>query len=142
MAAGLCLPLLYHVYGVFQKVIIYDDMDAAILYLDNPTNKTYPYVNIWDSNSNALQFSDKIEVIGFPSIGGSTITYTSGDFSGFGSNSDGTQNYIKTIAPLEHGNSGGASYDGRGQFIGIPTMVVAGSLNSLSYILSVNSIKN
>lgn len=118
-----------------------NDMDAAILYLENPTNKTYPYINIWDSNSDALQFGDKIEVIGFPSIGGSTITYTSGDFSGFGSSSDGTQNYIKSTAPLEHGNSGGASYNPSGQFIGIPTMVVAGTLNSMSYVLSVNSIK-
>ncbi len=119
-----------------------NDMDAAILYLDNPTNKIYPYINIWDSNSDALQFGDKIEVIGFPSIGGSTITYTSGDFSGFGSSADGTQNYIKSTAPLEHGNSGGASYNPSGQFIGIPTMVVAGTLNSLSYVLSVNSIKD
>ncbi len=119
-----------------------DDMDAAILYLDNPTNKSYPYVNIWDSNSDTLQFGDKIEAIGFPSIGGSTITYTSGDFSGFGGQSDGTQNYIKSTAQLEHGNSGGASYNPKGHFIGIPTMVVAGTLNSLSYILSVNSIKN
>jgi len=118
------------------------DMDAAILYLDNPTNKTYPYINIWTSNSDSLQFGDKVEAIGFPSIGGSTITYTSGDFSGFGSKSDGTQNYIKTTTQLEHGNSGGASYNSSGQFIGIPTMVIAGTLNSLSYILSVNSIKN
>jgi hypothetical protein len=119
-----------------------DDMDAAILYLNNPTNKTYPYVNIWDANSDNLKFGDKIEVIGFPSIGGSTITYTSGDFSGFGSAVDGTQNYIKTIAPIEHGNSGGGAYNPSGQFVGIPTMVVAGSLNSIGYVLSVNSIKS
>jgi len=119
-----------------------EDMDAAILYLDNPTNKIYPHINIWDSNSDSLQFNDKIEVIGFPGIGGSTITYTSGDFSGFGSISDGTQNYIKTIAPIGHGNSGGASYNLKGQFVGIPTFVVSDELNSISYLLSVNSIKN
>ncbi|MCX6785859.1 MAG: S1C family serine protease [Candidatus Komeilibacteria bacterium] len=119
-----------------------DDMDAAILYLNNTANQSYPYINIWDSNSNSLKFGDKIEAIGFPSIGGSTITYTSGDFSGFGSSSDGTQNFIKTTIPLEHGNSGGAAYNPSGQFVGIPTMVVAGTLNSLSYVLSINSIKN
>jgi len=119
-----------------------NDMDTAILYLSNTANKTYAYVDIWNSNSNTLQFGNKIEAIGFPSIGGSTITYTSGDFSGFGSATDGTQNYIKATTPLEHGNSGGAAYNPAGQFIGIPTMVVAGTLNSLSYILSVNSIKN
>lgn len=118
------------------------DMDAAILYLSNPTNKIYPSVDIWSSDSSALKFGDKLEVIGFPSIGGSTITYTSGDFSGFGSSTDGTQNYIKSTAQLEHGNSGGAAYNSAGKFIGTPTMVVTGTLNSLSYILSVNSIKN
>ncbi|MDP3042985.1 MAG: serine protease [bacterium] len=117
-----------------------DDMDAAILYLNNTANKNYAYVDIWNSNSNSLQFGHKIEVIGFPSIGGATITYTSGDFSGFGSLSDGTQNYIKATTPLEHGNSGGAAYNPASKFIGIPTMVVAGTLNSLSYILSINSI--
>ena len=119
-----------------------DDMDAAILYLDNSTNEIYPYVDIWNSNSNGLMFGDKIEVVGYPSIGGSTITYTSGDFSGYGSASDGTQNYIKATVPLEHGNSGGAAYNSAGQFIGVPTKVIAGSLNSLSYILSVNSIES
>lgn len=118
------------------------DMDAAVLYLDNPTNKTYPYINIWDSNSDSLQFGDKIETIGFPGIGGSTITYTSGDFSGFGSLSNGMQNYIKTTALLEHGNSGGAAYDINENFMGIPTGVIKGELGSMGYILSVNSIKN
>jgi len=116
-------------------------MDAAVLYLDNTDNKIFPAIDIWNSNSSNLSFGNKVEVIGFPSIGGSTITYTSGDFSGFGSASDGTQNYIKTTAPLEHGNSGGAAYGPDGQFLGIPTMVVAGELNSISYILSANSIK-
>lgn len=75
-------------------------MDAAVLYLDNTDNKIFPAIDIWNSNSSNLSFGNKVEVIGFPSIGGSTITYTSGDFSGFGSASDGTQNYIKTTAPL------------------------------------------
>lgn len=118
-----------------------EDMDAAILYLENPNNKEYPYVNIWDSNSSDLQLGDKIETVGFPNIGGSTVTYTSGDFSGFGSESYGTQNYIKTTAVLEHGNSGGAAYDSEGDFIGIPTGVIVGQLGSLGYILSVDSIK-
>ena len=117
------------------------DMDAAVLYLNNKDNKTYPYVNIWSSNSGSLKFGDKVEVVGYPGIGGSTITYTSGDFSGFGSKSDNTHNYIKTTALLEHGNSGGSAYNQNGEFIGIPTMVVTGALNSISYVLSVDSIK-
>ena len=125
-----------------KYITLDSDMDAAVLYLENENNKQFPYVNIWNSKSGNLKFGDKIEVVGYPGVGGATITYTSGDFSGFGSKSDGTQNYIKTTAPIEHGNSGGAAYNSAGQFIGIPTMVVAGSLNSISYILSVDSIKN
>jgi len=118
-----------------------NDMDAAVLYLENNYNKNYPYVNLWNSNSSILKFGDKIEVVGYPGVGGSTITYTSGDFSGFGGQSDGTHNYIKTTALLEHGNSGGSAYNYNGDFIGIPTMAIAGSLNSISYLLSVDSIK-
>ena len=117
------------------------DMDAAVLYLDNKNNKIYPYINIWNSSSSNLKFGDKIEVVGYPGIGGSTLTYTSGDFSGFGGQADNTQNYIKTTALLEHGNSGGSSYNQKGEFVGIPSMVVSGSLNSIGYILSVDSIK-
>jgi len=118
-----------------------ESMDAAVLYLENQNNTIFPYINIWGSNSSNLKFGDKIEVIGYPGIGGSTITYTSGDFSGFGSKSDNTQNYIKTTALLEHGNSGGSAYNQKGEFVGIPTMVITGSLNSISYVLSVDSIK-
>ncbi len=118
------------------------NMDVALLYLDNPNNISYPYVNIWNSNSDNLQFGTEVETIGFPEIGGSTITYTTGDFSGYGSISNNTQNYIKTTAILEHGNSGGAAYDSTGQFIGIPTFTVVGSSNSIGYIFSVKSIKN
>lgn len=118
------------------------DMDAAVLYLVNTDNRKLPSVDIWNSNSDLLRFGDKIEVIGYPKIGGSSLTYTSGDFSGFGVRIDGTHNYIKSTATLEHGNSGGAAYTAAGKFIGIPTMVVSGELNSLGYILSVNSIKN
>ena len=118
------------------------DKDAAILYIDNKTNKVFPSVDIFNSDSSSLHFGDKIEVLGYPSIGGSTLTYTDGTYSGMGSSSDGTKNYIKTTAILGHGNSGGSAY-GNGKFVGIPTMVVSdiGITNSIGYILSVNSIK-
>jgi len=118
------------------------DKDAAILYIDNKTNKLFSYVDIFNSDSNSLQFGDKIEVVGYPSIGGSTLTYTEGVFSGVGSSKDKTQNYIKTTASLGHGNSGGGAYSS-GKFMGIPTMVVSDIdiANSVGYILSINNIK-
>lgn len=116
-------------------------MDSALLYIDNKNNKIFPYVDIWESDSSSLFFGDEIEVVGYPVTGGSTITYTSGDFSGFGSSINSTQNYIKSTAILEHGNSGGGAYDSNGNYIGIPSMVVRGDLNSMGYILHINSIK-
>lgn len=113
-----------------------EDMDAAILYLNNPSNKNYPYISIWESDSSNLKLGDGIEVIGYPSIGGSTLTYVNGVMSGF------SGNYIKTTAPLEHGNSGGSAYTYDGKFIGIPTKVVKGELNSISFILDINKIKS
>lgn len=113
-----------------------DDMDAAILYLNNPTNKLYPNFNIWNSNSDNLKLGDGIEVIGYPSIGGSTLTYVNGVMSGY------SGSYLKTTAPLEHGNSGGSAYSFDGKFIGIPTAVVKGELNSISFILDINKIKS
>jgi len=118
-----------------------DDMDTAILYLENPTNKIYSYTNIWSSNSSTLQSGDKIEVIGFPGTCDTNIANTSGDFIDFGGSTDSTQNYIKATVPIDHGNSGGAAYNVGGEFIGTPTYVIQGTTNT-NYILSINGIRD
>ncbi|OGL65575.1 hypothetical protein A3B21_03360 [Candidatus Uhrbacteria bacterium RIFCSPLOWO2_01_FULL_47_24] len=112
-----------------------ENLDAAILYIDNKNNTTFPSVNAFSYDTGNLKLGDGIEVIGYPSIGGNTVTYVNGVMSGI------QENYIKTTAPLEHGNSGGSAYTFNGDFIGVPTAVVAGSLNSLSYVLDVNKLK-
>lgn len=117
------------------------DLDVALLVIARgPGN--YSSIDISSGNTTNLELGDIVEVIGYPAIGGTTVTYTNGVFSGFGSSGNNTHNYFKTTAPLEHGNSGGAAYDSSGNFLGIPTMVVSGTLNSLSYILKVDSIKS
>ncbi len=110
-------------------------LDAAILYIDNKNNISFPAINAFSYDTNNLKLGDGIEVIGYPTIGGNTITYVNGVMSGV------SNNYIKTTAPLEHGNSGGSAYTLGGDFIGIPSAVVSGELNSISFILDIDRIK-
>lgn len=110
--------------------------DMAVLKLRNPNSRQLTYINIVNGNSNNLQFGTKINVYGYPTIFGKNMTYTSGDFGGV----DG--NYLKTNAIIEHGNSGGGAYLSDGSFIGIPSAVMKGELNSMGYILAINTINN
>ncbi|MBI2050860.1 MAG: trypsin-like peptidase domain-containing protein [Parcubacteria group bacterium] len=115
---------------------ISSDADVAVLKLRNPSNKPLTSISISQSNSNNIKLGEILTTYGYPAKFGTKITYTSGDFSGV----DG--NYLKTTAIIEHGNSGGGAYLKNGAFIGIPTAVVKGSLNSLGYLLSINKVNS
>lgn len=110
--------------------------DVAVLKLRNPSNINLASVNISQSNSGSIKLGEILTTYGYPAKFGTKITYTSGDFSGI----DG--NYLKTTAIIEHGNSGGGAYLKNGAFIGIPTAVIKGSLNSMGYLLSVNTVNS
>lgn len=71
----------------------------------------------------ALDPGEEIVTLGFPGTGGGTMTLTRGVYSGIIESGD--QDYIKTDADISPGNSGGAAFDDRGNFVGVPT---AGSL--------------
>ncbi|MDE2001745.1 MAG: trypsin-like peptidase domain-containing protein [Patescibacteria group bacterium] len=72
-----------------------------------------------------------IVVLGYPGIGSQTdVTATEGIISGY----DG--NYYITSAKVEHGNSGGAAIMlANDCYLGIPTFVESGSIESLARIL-------
>ena len=70
-------------------------------------------------NTTELDFQKGIQVLGYPGIGGATMTYTSGDYAGVVTN-DGNEFY-KTTASINPGNSGGAAFNGTFELIGIPT---------------------
>lgn len=112
------------------------DADVAVLKLRNPNNKILIAVNISQGNSSNIKLGEILTTYGYPAKFGTKITYTSGDFSGV----DG--DYLKTTAIIEHGNSGGGAYLKNGTFIGIPTAVIKGSLNSMGYLLSVNKVNS
>jgi predicted Zn-dependent protease len=77
-----------------------------------------------------------IRILGYPSLGGDTITVTRGIVSGF----DGRGN-LKTDAECNPGNSGGAAFDDEGTFLGIPRFNLADGQGKLGFIISVDRIK-
>lgn len=86
----------------------------------NPAELNLPYVRLGDSDS--LQLGDEIFAIGYPVIGGLTLTLSRGEISGFTpSNTYGPRGYIKTTMMFSGGMSGGMILDRNGFLVGIPT---------------------
>lgn len=89
-------------------------VDAASLNL--------PHVPLGDSDQ--LNLGDALTILGYPGIGGDTVTLTRGEVSGFTSQPDhGQRAFIKTSATIAGGNSGGLAVDASGQLIGVPTQL-------------------
>jgi S1-C subfamily serine protease len=79
-------------------------------------------------DSAEVEIGDHIRILGYPGIGGETITYTDGVVSGFTSERGLTgRAWIKTDATIAGGNSGGMAVNDQGQLIGVPTIVGSGS---------------
>ncbi len=79
---------------------------------------------------------DQVVILGYPSIGASQdITATDGIISGY------EQFYYITSAKLEQGNSGGAAIHVKNDcYLGIPTFVRVGSIESLGRILDFSKV--
>lgn len=88
----------------------------------NHDNLNLPYVPL--GNADSLRLGDTITILGYPGIGGDTITLTRGEVSGFTSEEGrGDRAFIKTSATIAGGNSGGLAADANGYLIGIPTQL-------------------
>jgi S1-C subfamily serine protease len=80
----------------------------------------------------ALQLGDPIIILGYPGIGGETITLTRGEVSGFTAEAPyGNRAFIKTSATIAGGNSGGLAATLQGEIIGVPTQVGSGDLEGM-----------
>ena len=91
----------------------------------NEVTAEFPFVPLGDSET--VEIGDNIRVLGYPGIGGDTITFTNGVISGFTSErSVGGRAWIKTDATITGGNSGGLAVDAAGRLIGVPTIVGSG----------------
>ncbi len=84
-----------------------------------------PFVPLGDSDT--LQLGDRLTIIGYPGIGGETVTLTQGEVSGFtAEEAFGNRAYVKTSATIAGGNSGGLAVNENGELVGIPTQVGSG----------------
>ncbi|MEN9934840.1 MAG: hypothetical protein RLZZ387_1419 [Chloroflexota bacterium] len=81
-----------------------------------------PLVPIRVADSDRVKTRDFVGVIGYPGVGGPTLTYTDGQISGFDDqDGDGEVESFKTTAEIAGGNSGGLAVNADGHQIGIPT---------------------
>ncbi|MEM7317141.1 MAG: trypsin-like peptidase domain-containing protein, partial [Planctomycetota bacterium] len=89
------------------------------------SNLDLPFVEI--GNSDELQLGERLSIFGYPGIGGETVTFTSGNVSGFSQERGVARAWIKTDATIAGGNSGGTAVNQEGHLVGIPTQAAAGS---------------
>ena len=101
--------------ALIQIVALADDPEAPL-----PTNLGLSPIEF--GNSDDLMIGDRINMFGYPGLGGNTPTFTGGAVAGFlDEDRDGIYEWIKTDAELNHGNSGGLATDDEARFIGVPT---------------------
>lgn len=118
----------------FAETVAWDaDLDLAVMRIVSDikgrrlSRLSLPAVTIGDSNS--LELGDRISIFGYPGIGGDTVTFTSGNVSGFSRDREVSQSraWIKTDATISGGNSGGTAVNEHGLLVGIPTQAAAGT---------------
>jgi S1-C subfamily serine protease len=104
-----------------SAVIVAVDLDAdlAILKITPISTSTKKLVAV--KASVVSNIGDPITAIGFPTIGGASVTVTRGEVSGF-SNFEGIQ-WIKSSVSISGGNSGGGVFNTAGALVGVPTQV-------------------
>lgn len=83
-----------------------------------------------------LRLGDSLFIGGYPGIGADTFTFTQGVMSGLVGH-----NLVKTSALIDSGTSGGAVFDARGRYVGVPTAAVRGEIGgSLGYLISSDAV--
>lgn len=118
---------------IAETVLADEDLDLAVMRIVSDLryqpvdfdNLKLPIVTLADSNS--LQLGDPLTILGYPGIGGDTITLTSGNVGGFTAQRKyGERAFIKTSAAISGGTSGGVVLNALGQMVAIPTQLGPG----------------
>ncbi|MDE0321681.1 MAG: cell wall-binding repeat-containing protein [Acidimicrobiaceae bacterium] len=89
--------------------------DLALLQIDEGTAE----LRTLTLSAEELRAGEQITALGYPSVGGDTLTLTTGRYSGTAV-IDGVT-WIKTDTPLAPGNSGGPVFNDRQEVIGVAT---------------------
>lgn len=103
------------------------DQDVAVLRIvsdldGNATPETLPLVPAILADSDLVDVGDEVSVIGYPGVGGETVTFTEGRIAGFMDDDyDGLMDWFKTDALINGGNSGGTAVNELGEVVGIPS---------------------
>ena len=80
-----------------------------------------------------LRAGETIRVLGYPGVGGVTLTVTQGVYSGTTQYQGAT--WIKTDADIHGGNSGGPALDAQGSVIGVATATLTLERDSFNYLV-------
>lgn len=124
------------------KLIAKDkDQDLALLKMEpisglSTKSSGFKYLNLASSDDTSV--NDDVIVMGYPAIGGSTITITKGIVSG--KEEKYYKKWIKTDAVFSFGSSGGAAINDDGEVIGIVNSSHSDYLGSLGYLINSASI--
>lgn len=123
---------------IARPLVVDEDLDLAVLVIDTDLNYrsvnreslNLPFVPLGDSDQ--VNLGDPVSIIGYPAIGGNTITLTNGEVGGFTAERKyGSRAYIKTAATITGGTSGGLAMDRFGAIIGVPTQLGYGLQDEL-----------
>jgi len=127
--------------------------DLAIIKVDREIREIKPYLLVvrGDDESGAkktLPIGGEIKAVGFPGVGGNTVTVTKGIVAGYTNTEiefdDGSiqiiPHHIKTDTEINFGNSGGAIFDQKNRFIGVPTVINKDDGGKIGYIIYWNNI--
>lgn len=125
------------------KLIASDkDLDIALLKIETINNyssqDTFSHLNL--NTSDLTSVNDEVTALGYPSIGGDTITITRGVVSG--KEDKHNKSWLKTDAVMSYGSSGGAAIDSNAGIIGITSSSHSDTLGSLGYIINVTSLNS
>lgn len=118
------------------------DLDIALLQITNipglSAQSSFPYLRL--SQTDSVNINSQITAIGYPGIGGATVTSTQGTVSGkvekYG------KQWIKTDAVISFGSSGGAAINSSNEVIGITSAGHSDMLGSLGYITNIISLNS
>lgn len=124
--------------GLFSEIGILRGWDLGLIMINNPSLYIKSITKPLNYCKNKASVGEEIVILGYPGIGSiGDLTATEGIISGY------ENGYYITSAKVDHGNSGGAAILVKDNcYLGVPTYVQAGELESLARILDYSKYIN
>ena len=92
-------------------------------------------------DANKVNLGEYMAVIGYPGVGGDTVTLTDGKVAGVADmDGNGQPDAFKTDALVNHGNSGGLAVNARGEQVGVPSNKRTGQDNDILFLVRMVSL--